>query len=465
LPPKLFLHPEDARLQLERAFAYHTSAFGHAPSGLWPSEGSLSEEVIGLLADSDYGWTATDEDILARSLHRVITPLDLYRPYAVGTGTRTVRALFRDHRLSDLIGFAYQSWDAEAAAGDFVLKVRDAGRRFRDEGGRDTPVVTVILDGENAWEHYAGGGRPFLRALYRRLQEADDIEPVTMREAVLGPARPLSSIFPGSWINGDFYIWAGHRDDHRAWAQLASARRAYEAAAASTAVPEEHLGRAREELLIAEGSDWFWWYGDDHSSDHDREFDELFRRHLRNAYRTLGQPAPDDLHLSNITTAAPPSGRVALPSLSTPAVGDGNDYVGWAGAVDIPLGAGGGTMHRVTGPLVRKLSITADRETLYFKLEGAELARRLRAGDAGLALLIDRPHRGRVLLTDWPPATDGIVTVSLRFAALGVKAGDTLSASVLVTDPEGHVLEQHPAQQPLELEVPAASHDAVHWIV
>ena len=147
-----------------------------------------------------------------------------------------------------------------------------------------------------------GQGRPFLRALYGRLAAHPELKTVTMAEACAAPKDTLPSIFPGSWINADFYIWIGHADDHRAWSQLADARRALDAA---SGVPEEALARAWEEMLIAEGSDWFWWYGDDHSSDHDRTFDELFRRHVINIYRALGKPVPEELFVSNITTQAP----------------------------------------------------------------------------------------------------------------------------------------------------------------
>src|SRR5688500_4502303 len=141
--------------------------------------------------------------------------------------------LFRDHALSDRIGFQYKSWNAQAAADDFVAHVRDAGRRYGEATGGEVATVSVILDGENAWEHYPGGGRPFLRALYGALERAADIETVTMAEAASGAGRVqlLESIFPGSWINGDFYIWIGHRDDHRAWDQLSAARAAFDARA------------------------------------------------------------------------------------------------------------------------------------------------------------------------------------------------------------------------------------------
>jgi alpha-amylase/alpha-mannosidase (GH57 family) len=467
LPRRLFSSPDDARLQLRRAFEYHASLFGRAAAGVWPSEGSLSDEVVALLAEARCAWTATDEEILRRSLQRPVTAVDLYRPYVLGSGDATVRALFRDHRLSDLIGFAYQSWSAAAAAADFVNKVRDAGRRFRQEGGQGAAVVTVILDGENAWEHYPGGGRPFLRALYSGLQEAADIQTVTMSEAAAGPAQTLPSVFPGSWINGDFYIWAGHRDDHCAWGHLAAARKTYDAAA--DAAGPENAARALEELLIAEGSDWFWWYGDDHSSNHDRDFDDLFRRHLRNVYRALGLTAPDDLHLTNITTSPATGAPVTFRRLSRPEVDGHGDFLGWAAATDVALGEGGGTMHRAAGLLVQRLVIAASRQTLYLRLDGAELARRVSAGQVALTTLVDHPHHVRLSITDGAPARvgpgPGAVTVAVPFAALQAQAADRLSVSVLITDPSGHVLEQHPGQQPLELMVPTRHHDAIHWVV
>ncbi len=161
-----------------------------------------------------------------------------------------------------------------------------------------------------------------------------------MSEAVQAPATPLSGIFPGSWINADFYIWIGHADDHRAWGQLADARQALEAPGPS-ATPEG-IVRAREELYIAEGSDWFWWYGDDHSSDHDLEFDDLFRRHLRNVYKSLDKPVPEELFLTNITTepprmtAHPPSGFVT-PTLD----GEVTSYFEWVGAGQLELESAG----------------------------------------------------------------------------------------------------------------------------
>ena len=160
--------------------------------------------------------------------------------------------LFRDHVLSDLIGFTYASWNADAAARDFVGRLVEGGRRYSARTGGGEAVIPIILDGENAWEHYEGQGRPFLRALYRALGGHPEIRTVTMAEACKGPTASLSTIFPGSWINADFYIWIGHPDDHRGWGQLADARQALESPGAG--VSKASLERAWDELYIAEGS-------------------------------------------------------------------------------------------------------------------------------------------------------------------------------------------------------------------
>jgi alpha-amylase/alpha-mannosidase (GH57 family) len=468
LPRGLFRWPGDASEQLRRAIRLHSSLFGAAPKGVWPSEGSVSDAAVRQISDTGVTWMATDEGILARSLNSALTAEALYRPYEVGPAAKPLRCLFRDHGLSDLIGFAYQSWDPNAAADDFVRRVNDAGRRFRESGGRGDAVVSVILDGENAWEHYPGGGRPFLRALYERLAHAPDIQTVTMAEAaVAGPSRRLESVFPGSWINSDFYIWAGHPDDHRAWSQLAAARRTYEAR--HDVVAPADRDQALEELLIAEGSDWFWWYGDDHSSNHDREFDELFRTHLRNVYRALGLQVPDALYVTNITTQVA-VGVLRVRTFIDPTVdGEVTSFAEWAGGVPVPLGVGGGTMHRVSSELVREIRIGLGREEVLVRIDGPRLSEGLRSRRLGLAVLVDSGTPRRLEL--WPPANGArvgvgsIVEVGLRLEELGSAPGSHLRLSVLVTNGDGHVVEQHPSGTPVEIEIPVSDLDALNWTV
>jgi alpha-amylase/alpha-mannosidase (GH57 family) len=467
LPRGLFRWPGDAREQLTRAINFHTALFGAAPRGVWPSEGSVSDAALEAIAATGAEWAATDEGILARTLGGPLSAGQLYRPYSVGPSSHELRCLFRDHGLSDMIGFSYQSWDAEAAAEDFLHRVLECGRRFEDAGGKGDPVVCVILDGENAWEHYAGGGRPFLRALYSRLTVSPHIRTVTMAEAAADPGDRLESIFPGSWINSDFYIWAGHPDDHRAWSQLAAARRAYDEHAST--VDDSGRERAFEELLIAEGSDWFWWYGDDHSSDHDREFDELFRAHLRNAYRALGLQAPDDLYVSNITTRVA-SGAIQPRVYMNPVLdGEVTGFAEWAGAVPVALGTGGSTMHRVSSELVRELRIGLGPDEVFLRIDGETLAEGLLSRRLGLALLLGAEVPRRLEL--WPRANGTrtaigrIVEAAVPLEHLGVALGTRARLSVLVTDAEGHVIEQHPSGSPIELDVPTVDLDAANWTV
>lgn len=468
LPRQLFARPDHAEEQVRRALAFHRDLFGSAPAGVWPSEGSVSDDTVTLLARLGCRWIATDEEVLARSRQERLSARSLYQPYEVGPDGASIRCLFRDHWLSDLVGFVYQSWEAEAAADDFVSKVRDAGQRFNDEAPAGAPeaTVAVILDGENAWEHYSDGGRPFLRALYRRLADADDIETVTMSEAAAAPARRLTSLVPGSWINADFYVWAGHEDDHRAWGQLAAACAVFDQRAGG--IESEARERAFNELLIAEGSDWFWWYGDDHSSDQDEVFDDLFRRHLRNAYDALGAVVPDELYLSNISTRALP-GPMPLRCMASPTINGEVDHFGeWLGARPVALRPAGGTMHQVAHQLVEEMRVAGDGMTIYLRLDGPDLVSRLLSSELQLAVLVERPTRRRLALE---PGSSGprwaarvVVEIALPLDALEL-AGGRLALRVLVTDRAGRVLEQHPGRHSLDLVLPTRDLDERNWRV
>ena len=206
-----FVHPEDAAEQLARAVSCHQRLFGRRPVGLWPSEGSVSDSMVPLVARAGFQWMATDELILARTLGltfsrdaygHVEQPDRLYAAYAVAD----LSCAFRDHVLSDLIGFTYAGWAPEAAADHFVGRLVEAGRRYEASTHGSEALVPIVLDGENAWEHFEGGGRPFLRALYARLSDHPELRTVTMAEGCASPAARITSLFPGSWIDANFYI-------------------------------------------------------------------------------------------------------------------------------------------------------------------------------------------------------------------------------------------------------------------
>lgn len=450
-PRTRFARPGDARTQVARALAFHEQTFGRRPAGMWPSEGAVSDAAVNLMADAGLTWIATDEDILARSLNLGLPrdefghaqrPEVLYRPYQLSVDGPV--ALFRDHALSDRIGFHYQSWDAAAAAADFVERVREAGRRFSAATGGEVATVSVVLDGENAWEHFAGGGRPFLRALYSALAAADDIRTVTMAEAASGPATPLPSIHAGSWINADFYIWMGHRDDHRAWSQLAEARDMFDRH--SAAAPAELRDRAFEELLIAEGSDWFWWYGDDHSSDQDREFDELFRVHLRNAYAALGVPIPDELFASNISTGPAATELHPAGLVSVRLDGRSSSFLEWAGAARPNLVRAAGAMHEVApSSLVTEVLAGFDSGAGFCLRLSGPVAARLAGRTANLVLLVSAPDPRQVpVLASWF-AVDELVEVVVPAGDLAVDRGQRFDFQIQIRAGGDAVLETLPA--------------------
>jgi alpha-amylase/alpha-mannosidase (GH57 family) len=494
MPRQRFRHPEDAAEQLRRAVEYHESTFGSRPKGVWPSEGSVSDAVVPLVHAAGLEWMATDELILGRSLGQTLTrdahghlqqPETLYRPYLVQAEERQVACLFRDHTLSDLIGFTYASWGAQDAAADFVGRLLEAGRRFSNRTTGAEAVISVILDGENAWEHFEGGGRPFLRALYGALTSHPELRTVTMSEACSGASHVLNGIFPGSWINGDFYIWIGHPDDHRAWGQLAEARQALEAPGPSA--DDAAIARARDEVLIAEGSDWFWWYGDDHSSEHDLAFDDLFRRHLRNAYRALGKAVPEELFLTNITTE-PPQASAEMPAGFVYATLDGEvtSYFEWLGAGALDIRTAGGSMHQVAdtaGPLTTLLLFGFNPERLFLRLDFRRAAGDiLHAAEVQVRFLSPDNLRVRVGLEDsriaaslqryesqrWTPvaalevAAHQILEIAVPFGDLGVSEGTRLELFISVHR-DGLELERYPPHRPLEIIVPAPDYEARNW--
>jgi alpha-amylase/alpha-mannosidase (GH57 family) len=363
LPPR-FRYPQDARQQLSMAREYITQHFGVAPAGLWPSEGSVSDEVFQIAAETGFEWSATDSGVLNRTLSRQVGVDGLYRPYRWQQGGRALGVVFRDHFMSDLIGFVYSKMDAAAAAMDFLRRIRENCSGMI-ASGRDA-LVPIILDGENAWEYYDRNGRPFLRELYRRISEDGEMRAVTMSEAfkALEPER-LGHIFPGSWINANFDVWIGAEEDNQAWTQLLRARETYDAA---TAVPEKQRKLAFEELLIAEGSDWCWWYGPEHESVNREEFDQLYRSHLANVYRFLNLMPPEELSRPILRVAVQavqiaPSGAIS-PTID----GEVTSYFEWMGAGIYRVDERSGSMHGKKF-LVKEVQFGSDGAHLFVRVD------------------------------------------------------------------------------------------------
>ena len=341
LPRQRFCHPEDARAQLRQAIAFHERVFGSRPRGLWPSEGSVSDEALTLAASEGFVWAATDEGVLGRSLqmgfHRqadgtVSGGHELYRPHRFpgrGQGDPGISIFFRDHQLSDLIGFVYSRMEPHAAAQDLHQRIRAAGRST----GRSPAVVSVILDGENCWEYYPGNGREFLKSFYGLVARDSELKAVTASEALdLAPHGILTHVTPGSWINANFDVWIGAEEDNKAWDLVSDARDFFARNSLKPGLSSKKVSLAQEELWIAEGSDWCWWYGPEHSSAQDEEFDFLFRKHLSNIYRMLDASPPDELA---VPLKRPKAGAVNVPPsgpIEPEIDGVVTNYFEWIGA-------------------------------------------------------------------------------------------------------------------------------------
>ncbi len=380
LPEAAIRWPEDAAEQLRRARECHETLFGSPPRGLWPSEGSVSADTIGLLnGRHTFRWVASDEAILARSLGiwferdgagHVLDPRRLYQPYLAPNGRTAM--VFRDRLLSDRIGFVYQHMDGREAADDLIARLQHIREALADP---ERPyLVPIVLDGENCWESYANNGNDFLHHLYQRLSAAADLRTVTVSEYLdcFPPRERLASLFAGSWINQNLETWVGEDDQNRAWDYLARTRARLLAWQRSDPLADvETLARAWEEIYIAEGSDWFWWYYSHNRLAGDQVFDAEFRRHLANVYRVIGLPVPGWLK-QPIAAAGERARRRAVSGRISPrlAVQDVASPE-WAGAGYVEPEVSVGTM-QMGATVLRRLYFGYNPAALFLRLEANE---------------------------------------------------------------------------------------------
>jgi alpha-amylase/alpha-mannosidase (GH57 family) len=379
LPQNRFRHPEDAREQLLRGMDLHQNVFGVRPKGVWPSEGSVSEEVFSIAQTLGVNWMATDEGVLGRSLGvnfsrdggGRLSPdhaAKLYNIHRFEKGQTRMHLIFRDHTISDLIGFVYSGMPAPDAASHLIHTIKQSAQPVLEQG-RDA-IIPIILDGENAWEYYPRSGREFLRRFYDALAREPGIEAVTVSEAIARHKDfgKLTSLVPGSWIDANFNVWIGAPEDNRAWDYLYRAREFYAENASRASEPQRKL--AFEEIMIAEGSDWNWWYGPEHHSANDREFDELYRKHLSNVYQAMGAQPPDSLAQSILHGVARLSFVPQTAYIHPRVTGDVVRYFEWMGAAVYTSDRRSGSMHGKTFPL-DSVYAGIDAENLYGRLDFA----------------------------------------------------------------------------------------------
>lgn len=284
---------ERAHWHMEEGLRVFESFFGFRPKGCWPSEGAVSEATLKLIAQHGFEWAATGENVLRNSLK--LSGLDgasIHKPYKMPGASPA--CFYRDDGLSDMIGFTYTKWGADDAVNDFIHHLLNIKKNTEGDPDR---VVSVILDGENAWEYYSYNGYYFLQSLYKRLQDHPEIELTTFTEALHNGVLPakLPKMMGGSWVFGTYSTWIGDPDKNRGWDLLSEAKQTFDKVMATQDFDAETQTALERQLAICEGSDWFWWFGDYNSADSVSDFERLYRLHLSNLYQMLGEEVPQRL--------------------------------------------------------------------------------------------------------------------------------------------------------------------------
>jgi alpha-amylase/alpha-mannosidase (GH57 family) len=468
LPPA-FAYPADADAQIVRGAEAHARAFGARPRGMWPPEGSVSPEAVAAYARAGIGWLATDEGNLWRSLAMMGEAHgrgDLYRVWRHAG----VDLVFRDRELSDKIGFSYAHGDAAAGVADLLARARHAAAISTAPAG-EPPLCPIFLDGENPWESYPGFGEPFLRTLFAALSSSDDLASASIGQHLdAAPARSeLGKLHSGSWIDSAFHIWIGDPIKNRGWEMLGRARARFDRAVAEGVTPEQR-DAAFERLLAAEGSDWFWWFGEPFHSMEDALFDALFRAHLAGAYSALGLAPPRELDEPVAAHQPVPQAAVTPPwSFIRPQIG-GNRFYDWQGAgrYRVPRGAA-----MADSPLVATVLFGFDRQTLYLRLEPADgRAAELAAARLELELAVN-DRRVTVISTGKDGVTIGgtragtsahgrTLELAMPFTAVVASTGDRLLLTLRLFSGDAP-LARYPADGALALSVPGDGFEAENW--
>lgn len=484
LPQKRFRYPEDAEAQVKMSINFFEKIFDYFPKGMWPSEGSVSEDVIRIVSKAGIKWVATDEDVLSLSLNKkirdsarnIIEPSILYKPYSF----ENISIVFRDHILSDLIGFVYSNWDAKRAAEDFISRLL----KIRESLPKDQPhLVSIILDGENAWEYYKNDGHYFLRYLYEGISKEKRLKTITVSEYIMqfDERVPLRKIHPGSWINANFNIWIGHEEDNIAWDYLTEARE--KLGFLQKTNPEKDLTQAWKSIYIAEGSDWNWWYGDEHTTESQEEFDELFRLNLIKVYKDSGMDVPPHLLMPVLKEERSVSPSVVIRGFIYPKI-DGivTSYYEWYQGAYVDVKKIGGSMHKAES-ILSTLYYGFNKDELFIRLDSLIPFDRLEE-DIQLLINILKPTITKIIISLKPSikaelfikddskwkkikeidrvAIQEIFEIAIPFDDLNVKERDEIYMSISVLK-NGEEIEKCPCRGYVSITVPTADFEAMMW--
>ncbi|UCC79516.1 MAG: hypothetical protein JSW64_14820 [Candidatus Zixiibacteriota bacterium] len=488
MPQKRFKHPEDVDKQVGMAVDLYMNLFEKPPVGMWPSEGSVSEEILPILRRHGIKWIATDEEILAESLSMpcrstgggdLVSSGELYRCHKIRKEKGEMAVFFRDHALSDNIGFVYSRWDPEKAADDLISKLKAIDKNLTKKNVPD-PIVSIILDGENAWEFYKNDGHDFLNALYKRISNQPWLETTTYIDFLSKKPKcgRLKKLFPGSWINHNFSVWIGHEEDNKAWDLLSGARgELVEFQKVNPDFEKRKLENAWREIYIAEGSDWCWWFGDDHVGPNNDEFDSLYRSHLANVYLFTERKPPEELF-------KPVRSSYMLAHISkpinyiTPTI-DGHltDYYEWNQAGFFDCVKAGSTMHKSEN-MLQGIWFGYDLESLYIMMKAAITVDLERLKDLEIVIEFQDPDNGYISvkgdsanftmhdakISNFKFGFEHILEVGIPLVNFSLDKKDKIFLRIFIKK-EGKLLESWPPTDSIVIPIPREGSGEIPWIV
>lgn len=466
LPRLDYRYPEDAERQLKLATAVHTDVWGEAPEGLWPSEGAVSDEALALAAACGFRWAATDQAILERGGGSRREHLSHFCSHVWEREQRGVRLYFRDRALSDAIGFRYSGMPAKEAIQEFIGHAERIESATR---GTTARCLVIGLDGENPWEHFPDGGEKFLYSLYRALEAHPRLTTETFGQHLqTATSERMHHVHPGSWIDSDFHIWIGDPQKNEAWIELRRARRLIDELGAG----DSRRAECWKWMLRAQGSDWFWWYGEPFSSVYEHQFDELFRSYLTAVYEAAGRQAPPALGVA--IKVSPRAERRLQPIFPLSPVIDGKDtsYFEWVNACRVDPRQYGATMGRAEHS-IRMLFYGFGRDELYFRLDPASTLRpqetsvlTLNVLSESLLTLSIRLGERRPLSSEngfrWVVGT--VIEIAVQYESMGLRPGGECQFWVEIMD-DGTLIEKLPPVGAYHFIAPTDEMIAANWMV
>lgn len=477
LPEKPFMRPEDGAHQISDAITLFQNLFGVTPKGMWPPEGSVSDGALQLYMENNVEWLATDEEILFESLRvelrrdgygYLMSPEILYKPYRFEKNGKHIDLIFRDRNLSDLISFHYSRMSSKDAAEDCIRRIKQIGESLR--GKIKSPLVTIAMDGENAWENYKNDGRDFLRFLYEGVLKESGIVPVTISE-YLAEARDFGALqhcFAGSWIGHNFSIWIGHVEDNTGWSLLSATRDYLE-----QEDPEKTNKEAWQSIYAAEGSDWFWWYGDEHSSENDEVFDFLFRENLSNVYRFLGKEPPDILSIPILLEDREIRPTREPINLIYPIIdGKVTNYFDWMGSGFVQGTGHGMAMHDAV-TIIKGFYYGFNERALFLRVDLNEsFIPNMTEVSLEISLLMKDTHKivyhlkGNAVESNLPvrAAFSEVLEMEVPFDALGARQGDKIAIWTSLKIKE-MMVDRVPKRGYLAVRMPSENFEMENWYV